>query len=165
MSDSIVSRRRAIALAGVGVAGVAGAAAVGGALVKGASAEGPHPVEGAVAFTGEHQAGIVTPAQDRLHFVAFDVITKDRDRLVRMLKEWTAAAARMTAGRDAGEIGAVGGIPEAPPDDTGEALGLPPSALTITVGFGPTRSEEHTSELQSQFHLVCRLLLEKKNAA
>src|SRR5438309_3136005 len=27
------------------------------------------------------------------------------------------------------------------------------------------RSEEHTSELQSQFHLVCRLLLEKKNDA
>src|SRR5689334_23903645 len=27
----------------------------------------------------------------------------------------------------------------------------------------PWRSEEHTSELQSQFHLVCRLLLEKKN--
>src|SRR5689334_23773728 len=28
---------------------------------------------------------------------------------------------------------------------------------------GRGRSEEHTSELQSQFHLVCRLLLEKKN--
>src|SRR5689334_25176015 len=27
----------------------------------------------------------------------------------------------------------------------------------------PSRSEEHTSELQSQFHLVCRPLLEKKN--
>src|SRR5438309_7828753 len=27
-----------------------------------------------------------------------------------------------------------------------------------------SRSEEHTSELQSQFHLVCRLLLEKKNS-
>src|SRR5689334_24546216 len=27
---------------------------------------------------------------------------------------------------------------------------------------GRLRSEEHTSELQSQFHLVCRLLLEKK---
>src|SRR6266581_6780897 len=27
----------------------------------------------------------------------------------------------------------------------------------------PTRSEEHTSELQSPVHLVCRLLLEKKN--
>src|SRR2546429_1263007 len=28
---------------------------------------------------------------------------------------------------------------------------------------GPARSEEHTSELQSRLHLVCRLLLEKKN--
>src|SRR5699024_11309836 len=28
---------------------------------------------------------------------------------------------------------------------------------------GITRSEEHTSELQSRFDLVCRLLLEKKN--
>src|SRR5689334_24194684 len=27
---------------------------------------------------------------------------------------------------------------------------------------GELRSEKHTSELQSQFHLVCRLLLEKK---
>src|SRR5579862_9922106 len=33
----------------------------------------------------------------------------------------------------------------------------------IVHGPNPeTRSEEHTSELQSQFHLVCRLLLEKK---
>src|SRR5689334_24592401 len=34
-----------------------------------------------------------------------------------------------------------------------------------STGISPTsriRSEEHTSELQSQFHLVCRLLLEKK---
>src|SRR5688572_32398252 len=29
--------------------------------------------------------------------------------------------------------------------------------------FGKPRSEEHTSELQSQSNLVCRLLLEKKN--
>src|SRR2546429_6279099 len=29
-------------------------------------------------------------------------------------------------------------------------------------GCGATRSEEHTSELQSRLHLVCRLLLEKK---
>src|SRR5207237_9682476 len=29
----------------------------------------------------------------------------------------------------------------------------------------PTRSEEHTSELQSHLNLVCRLLLEKKNKA
>src|SRR5689334_23654640 len=32
-------------------------------------------------------------------------------------------------------------------------------------GAGRGRSEEHTSELQSQFHLVCRLLLEKKKTA
>src|SRR5258708_18442636 len=36
------------------------------------------------------------------------------------------------------------------------------------IGFLPTvyaeRSEEHTSELQSPDHLVCRLLLEKKNS-
>src|SRR2546422_8160670 len=30
------------------------------------------------------------------------------------------------------------------------------------VGGGVLRSEEHTSELQSRLHLVCRLLLEKK---
>src|SRR6266481_5971217 len=40
-------------------------------------------------------------------------------------------------------------------------------AHALTVGLepwrlNPGRSEEHTSELQSQFHLVCRLLLEKK---
>src|SRR2546430_3958346 len=31
------------------------------------------------------------------------------------------------------------------------------------VALGTNRSEEHTSELQSQSNLVCRLLLEKKN--
>src|SRR2546422_7244162 len=30
------------------------------------------------------------------------------------------------------------------------------------IQIGRTRSEEHTSELQSRLHLVCRLLLEKK---
>jgi deferrochelatase/peroxidase EfeB len=52
----------------------------------------------------------------------------------------------MTAGQDAGEVGAVGGVPEAPPDDTGEALGLPPSGLTITVGFGPTLFRDATGK-------------------
>src|SRR2546422_4125689 len=32
-----------------------------------------------------------------------------------------------------------------------------------TAQIMPLRSEEHTSELQSRLHLVCRLLLEKKN--
>src|SRR5438309_5675072 len=38
-----------------------------------------------------------------------------------------------------------------------------PSIRSSIVRYGRARSEEHTSELQSQFHLVCRLLLEKKN--
>src|SRR6267143_4937865 len=37
------------------------------------------------------------------------------------------------------------------------AATMPTASPTCTM-----RSEEHTSELQSQFHLVCRLLLEKK---
>src|SRR6266481_8020738 len=39
---------------------------------------------------------------------------------------------------------------------------LPDEFLHRVIADGPQRSEEHTSELQSQFHLVCRLLLEKK---
>src|SRR5207249_12312701 len=34
---------------------------------------------------------------------------------------------------------------------------------TVERSFDRLRSEEHTSELQSRFDLVCRLLLEKKN--
>src|SRR3989442_2549531 len=36
------------------------------------------------------------------------------------------------------------------------------AAIATTVVTGAERSEEHTSELQSRPHLVCRLLLEKK---
>src|SRR2546422_8381604 len=40
-----------------------------------------------------------------------------------------------------------------------------PRARTATRGVaGVDRSEEHTSELQSRLHLVCRLLLEKKKS-
>src|SRR5438552_12620425 len=45
-------------------------------------------------------------------------------------------------------------------------LDLPKHGLEILPldgTFTPLRSEEHTSELQSPDHLVCRLLLEKKN--
>src|SRR5437868_11130016 len=37
------------------------------------------------------------------------------------------------------------------------------SGSTLIIGAVLFRSEEHTSELQSRFDLVCRLLLEKKN--
>src|SRR2546429_5891858 len=38
-----------------------------------------------------------------------------------------------------------------------------PGGTVAGLEFGVPRSEEHTSELQSRLHLVCRLLLEKKN--
>ncbi|HEX6681274.1 MAG TPA: iron uptake transporter deferrochelatase/peroxidase subunit [Candidatus Limnocylindrales bacterium] len=132
------SRRKALALAGGGVALAGGVGAIG--LATGGNPDNPagaSPAD-AVEFYGQHQAGIISPVQDRLHFVAFDVISDSRDKFVQMLQQWSEAAARMAAGRDAGLIGAVGGHPEAPPDDTGEALGLPPSQLTLTVGFGPS---------------------------
>src|SRR5690606_39662278 len=46
-------------------------------------------------------------------------------------------------------------------DPTGNNLGLY-SKGDINVNGNVTRSEEHTSELQSRENLVCRLLLEKK---
>src|SRR2546422_6340960 len=42
-------------------------------------------------------------------------------------------------------------------------LGTRRCAATASSASGERRSEEHTSELQSRLHLVCRLLLEKKN--
>jgi len=134
-----MDRRKVLGLAGSGAVGAAAAGVVGATLVHGeTTAQAAADISAAVPFYGRHQAGIVTPAQDRLHFVAFDVITNKRDDLVNLLKAWTVAAARMTAGRDAGTVGAVNGSQEAPPDDTGEAIGLPPSGLTLTIGFGPT---------------------------
>ncbi|MCX5400705.1 iron uptake transporter deferrochelatase/peroxidase subunit [Streptomyces sp. NBC_00102] len=128
------SRRALFGWGGAGLV-VGAAAAAGGTLAVTRSGGTGESGAGAVAFHGAHQAGIATPVQGRLHFAAFDVTTEDRAALVGLLKEWTRAAARMTAGRTVGE-GAYGGMPEAPPDDTGEALGLDASQLTLTVGFG-----------------------------
>ncbi|MDQ1656666.1 MAG: deferrochelatase/peroxidase EfeB [Cryptosporangiaceae bacterium] len=134
-----LNRRRLLQVGGAGFA--VAAVGAGGAAVAHSVADEQgtdSALHGPVPFHGEHQAGITTPAQDRLHFAAFDVTTSSRDDLIALLKEWTAAAAQMTQGKEAGQTGATGGSTEAPPDDTGEALELPPSQLTITIGFGPS---------------------------
>lgn len=137
-----VSRRRLLGAAGVGVAAVAaGAAAFSRRNATGTGPAASLTDTGAVPFFGVHQAGIATPAQDRLHFAAFDVTTTSRDRLIRLLQQWTDAAAKMTQGLPVGAFGAVDGSPLAPPDDTGEALGLSASRLTITIGFAPSLFE------------------------
>jgi deferrochelatase/peroxidase EfeB len=134
-----VTRRRLFGLAGGAAIGAVGfAGGVGAARAASPDLEAPSRPAAAAPypFYGEHQAGIVTPAQDRLHFAAFDVTAARRAELVALLRAWTEAAADMTRGRPVGDS-----VPtpyDAPPADTGEASGLPASRLTITFGFGPT---------------------------
>ncbi|GGF41708.1 peroxidase [Marmoricola endophyticus] len=145
-----LSRRRVLGATGAGALGLAGAGAGGWAL--GRTDDAPATADrGRFAFHGTHQAGIVTPAQDRLHFASFDVTATSREDLIGLLRTWTAAAAEMTRGAQVG-----GDAPEpydAPPSDTGEALGLPPSGLTLTFGFGPTL---FTKEGEDRFGLAER---------
>ncbi|HVY97087.1 MAG TPA: iron uptake transporter deferrochelatase/peroxidase subunit [Solirubrobacterales bacterium] len=127
-----ITRRRLLASAGIGAAGLGLGAT--GYLVGQESAEASGEGTGTVPFYGEHQAGIATPAQDRLHFAAFDLLTEDRGELRDLMREWSQAAAEMTAGEMVGDVN----YEElAPPDDTGETVGLLPSRLTVTFGFGP----------------------------
>jgi deferrochelatase/peroxidase EfeB len=122
----------------------AGATAVGGAgfgVARATEASGPAHDAAAeiVPFYGAHQAGIATPAQDRLAFAAFDVTSLSVRDVQVLLGKWAAAAAQMTRGLP---VGAVEADPQSPPIDTGEAEGLGAARLTITVGFGPSLFDE-----------------------
>jgi deferrochelatase/peroxidase EfeB len=126
-----VSRRAFLGTAGAGALAAATISSASLVATEGAAnAAAPSVI---VPFHGAHQAGIVTPAQDRLLFASFDVVTSDRDELVEMLQEWTRASRRMTAGRP---VGTDNTDQDAPPDDTGEADDLGAAALTVTFGFG-----------------------------
>src|SRR2546427_1311500 len=87
---------------------------------------------------------------------------------------WAVSFAwRASAPRTAGGIGAAAGVSRFPfplsrssnhpcsanSSSSPSCVRLPAAAITQLAG---KRSEEHTSELQSQSNLVCRLLLEKK---
>lgn len=128
------SRRALFGLLGAGAAGLAigGAGGAAAALATASGGSGG----GVVAFRGEHQAGITTPAQDRLHFAAFNMLSgTGRDDLIELLRDWTAAAERLTAGEEIG-TGIEPENPLSPPDDTGEATGTAAGHLTITFGLG-----------------------------
>lgn len=130
-----LSRRGFLTVAG----GAAVGASTGGAILlrdgNDSSAAEPESYTGKVDYDGEHQAGIITAAQDRLHFAAFDVMPDaTREDLRAMLAAWTAASRRMSAGLPAEPAA---GTPAAPPADTGEADGLPAARLTVTIGLGP----------------------------
>ncbi len=131
------SRRRFLG----GALGVAGAGAAGFGVSR-ATEDAGRPATAAVSnqvsLYGAHQAGIATPAQDRLAFAAFDVTSTDPMALQTMLGLWAAAAHQMTTGQPVGGNGSANSNPAAPPLDTGEAFDLDPANLTITVGFGPS---------------------------
>ena len=122
--------------------GFLGAAAgtLGGAVFAGAAgATPPAPMHGSgllagqiEPFHGPHQAGITTPAQKHLYFAAFDIITDKRAEVESLLRRWSEAAARMTAGLPLAGEEAV----DQAPLDSSEADGLGPQRLTLTIGFG-----------------------------
>lgn len=133
-----LTRRQAL---GAGVTGGVGLAIGAGGGYALARDHAPHdPIVAAaddavVPFHGPHQAGIATPAQDRLHLAAFDLTTSSRADLRDLLRAWSLAAERMCAGLPAG---VANDSPAAPPDDTGEALDLSAAHLTVTIGLGPS---------------------------
>jgi deferrochelatase/peroxidase EfeB len=127
-----LTRRRLIA--GAGAAGVGIGIGGTGYLLGREDAEGSPHLDATVPFHGLRQAGIQTPAQDRLHFAAFDLTLTSAGDLRDLLRDWTLAAAEMTAGRMVGELN---DEQLAPPDDTGETVGLRPASLTVTFGLGP----------------------------
>ncbi|MCA3871167.1 MAG: deferrochelatase/peroxidase EfeB [Burkholderia sp.] len=87
-------------------------------------------------FYGKHQGGITTPQQRNAYFAALDLATAKRADVIALLKTWTDAAARLTRGDTAQPLPATGGDDVAPAD-SGDALGIGASRLTITFGFGP----------------------------
>ena len=126
-----LTRRGLIGTAGVGAVAVGAAA-----CTTDSKASAPSPTGSEYPFEGAHQAGIITPAQDRLHFAAFDMTSESREDLITLLQDWTEAARAVVRGEMIG-----GDTPTAygaPFTDTGEAIGLPASGLTLTFGFGPS---------------------------
>jgi deferrochelatase/peroxidase EfeB len=115
------------------------AAGLGASTVVGRSEAATAPAAASeIPFHGEHQAGITTHPQDELYVTAYDVVTTDPREIRLLMQRWTEAARLLTTGKPVGPGGAVEGNRMAPPDDTGEALGLPAAGLTLTVGYGPS---------------------------
>jgi len=121
-----LTRRRLLVAGGGGALGLA--AAAGG----GCGAASPRG-DAVIPFEGARQAGIATPAQARLVFGSFDFLGAEAWELRELLRAWSDAARLLTAGKP---VGTPAGAPLLPPQDTGEALGLPPSRLTLTIGLG-----------------------------
>jgi len=86
-------------------------------------------------FYGEHQGGIITPQQAHTYVAAFDLTTTSRDDVIKLLRQWTESAARMTQAKPAASL--EGTSDDQPAPDSGDVLGLGAAGLTVTFGFGP----------------------------
>ena len=151
-----LSRRGLLALVGGGAAGAAVGAAGTAAILAASGGGDERNHQLSYPFYGEHQAGITTPAQDRMHFAAFDLAEGlGRDGLIELLQDWSYAASRLTQGLEISVAGAFGGGAYMPPDDTGEATDISPAGLTMTFGFG--RSLFTTAAGDDRFGLASRL--------
>ncbi|MDR3438294.1 iron uptake transporter deferrochelatase/peroxidase subunit [Telmatospirillum sp.] len=84
-------------------------------------------------FWGRHQGGIATRQQTNSYFAAFDLATDKRDDVASLLRVWSLAAERMTAGQTAAQLSDDTTVPAS---DSGDALSLPAARLTLTFGFG-----------------------------
>src|SRR2546422_5095233 len=84
----------------------------------------------------------------------------------QLLTEMMDANARLPEPRDARDVTRDAMVASAMRSaELAEECGLPHERIILSAkvsGVQDLRSEEHTSELQSRLHLVCRLLLEKK---
>src|SRR2546426_8123764 len=77
------------------------------------------------------------------------------------IKAGTAGTISATVGWNNGTLAQSGTTDTLSPRALVESVSVVPDCASVPL-FHTTRSEEHTSELQSPCNLVCRLLLEKK---
>src|SRR5689334_25024913 len=98
----------------------------------------------------DHRVSSTTTCQDSLSFFFFMIRRPPRSTLFPYTTLFRSRSARAT-----------GCVRCSSRCSTRSSCG-PASSAGSCSSPPRARSEEHTSELQSQFHLVCRLLLEKK---
>ena len=118
---------------GIGGAGVViGASGAGSVFSFKSMFDTPEDEEkDAYEFYGKVQAGITTPTQKTCNVVSLELKSKDKSAIKDMFKQWTKMAENITDG-DAVEKDSKN--PLLPPVDTGEAIGLGASKLTLTFG-------------------------------
>ncbi|HEY2272575.1 MAG TPA: Dyp-type peroxidase [Jatrophihabitantaceae bacterium] len=115
-----------------GTAGALGGAALASAASRTINADAAVATASAPRFHGPHQAGIVDERQNNAAFVSFDVVARDRNELVELLRTLTARARVLTTG---GPVAALGiAAPAGDPGTLGPSV--PAGRLAVTIGLG-----------------------------